>query len=135
MNDFSSAELVEIIFLSRSAMDVQLQYWISVTFAVVVAAFVAGERLAPMLRYFVATLYVLASVALTTTYYTSVTTIRQARELLGESAAILPAIPHISGVSRLLLFVLGSAAAIYFLLRVRGGKELDSRSSPRSGNE
>ena len=134
MSDFSSAELVEIIFLARSEMDLQLQYWLSVTFAVVVAAFVAGERLTPMLRYLVTTLYVLATVALTSTFYNSSMTSRQARELLGEAAAIIPAGTQVMVISRALLFGLGSAAAIYFLLRARGDKELDSRSRSRSDN-
>jgi len=37
MDQYSPAELLELYFLASSQMDVQFQFWVSITFAVLVA--------------------------------------------------------------------------------------------------
>ena len=45
MEQYSPAELSELFLQAQALIDTQFQYWMSITFAVVVAGFVAGERL------------------------------------------------------------------------------------------
>ena len=61
MNLISNAELVEIFLLSQENADAQFQYWLSVTFAVIVASSVAGERLNSKIRIWLTTLYLMAA--------------------------------------------------------------------------
>lgn len=61
MELISNAELVEIFLLSQENADAQFQYWLSVSFAVIVASSVAGERLNSKVRIWLTTLYLLAA--------------------------------------------------------------------------
>jgi hypothetical protein len=59
-DQFSPAELAELFILEQSEINQQFEIWMTVTFAVIVASFVAGERLVQRLRVVVATLCVLS---------------------------------------------------------------------------
>ena len=61
MEQLSNAELAELFLIMESAIYTQFEYWLTITFAVVVAAFVAGKRLNRNLRFALA-LHALASV-------------------------------------------------------------------------
>ena len=122
MDQYSFAELTEFYFLTRSDADTQFQFWISITFAVIIAAFAAGEHLTRKLRYIAATLYMLATIALVILFATAaVSALRIATVLSEADAFVLVVLPNsVWGtviVARWSLFILGTAAALYFLLR------------------
>jgi hypothetical protein len=50
MEELTSIDMVEAYFLASETIDAQFQYWLTVTFAVVVAAFAAGNRLTRPMR-------------------------------------------------------------------------------------
>ena len=50
MNERSNIDLLNLVLLQRSSIDLQFQFWLSITFAVVVASFTAGPRLIFQLR-------------------------------------------------------------------------------------
>jgi hypothetical protein len=54
-------ELTSVVFDLFRDMDSMIEFWIQATFAVVVAVFVAGNRLSRWMRRVIATLYLLAS--------------------------------------------------------------------------
>jgi hypothetical protein len=58
----SEYELTSLVFELFRDMDSMIEFWIQATFAVVVAVFVAGNRLSQWMRRVIATLYLLASV-------------------------------------------------------------------------
>jgi hypothetical protein len=58
----SEHELTSLVFELFRDMDSMIQFWIQATFAVVVAVFVAGDRLSGWMRRVVAALYLTASV-------------------------------------------------------------------------
>ena len=62
MDAISTAELLEIAMLLRDDLEDQFQFWLSITFAVIVASFIAGDRLRFSWRTIVGTLYLLATV-------------------------------------------------------------------------
>ena len=62
MDAISTAELLEIAMLLRDDLEDQFQFWLSITFAVIVASFIAGDRLRYSWRTIVGALYLLATV-------------------------------------------------------------------------
>jgi hypothetical protein len=117
MDKYSYAELTEFFFLAQSAMDTQFQYWITVTFAAVVAGFIAGERLTRLVRILAATLYILASVVLFMRFIGSALTMVGIQEfLMEEDAFALAQFGLRLAPLRISLFLVGTAAALFFLL-------------------
>ncbi len=121
MDQFSPAELTEIIFLARSSMDTQFQFWVSITFAALVAGFIAGDRLTQRMRYVAASLYALAALVLILRFFDAARTVVSVGDALREAGVtIFPGLGPVVVVlvvSRYLLFGLGTAAALYFLVR------------------
>ena len=62
--EITEVQLLELLLEVNQDIDTQFQVWISITFAVLVASFVAGPRLTMGARVGIATLYVCASVIL-----------------------------------------------------------------------
>ena len=116
MDQFSPAELVELWNIYESAIEAQFEFWLTVTFAVVVASFVAGKRLKRKLRVFVALLYVLAAVVLISRWYYIASDALMFRDALLEVGVTLSR-PWVTIISRILLVALGTSAALIFLLR------------------
>jgi ABC-type transport system involved in cytochrome c biogenesis permease subunit len=121
MDQFSPAELVELFYIRESVIDTQFQYWITITFAVIVAAFVAKKHLSKRLRSVVALLYLLATVVLISRWYYAAMDVGQ---LLGQlqELGVSTNLPWVTIISRVLLVALGTSAALIFLLseKLRG---------------
>ena len=121
MDLISNAELVEIYWLIQERVDAQFQYWLSVSFAVIVACFVAGERLNSKLRLLLTALYFLAAGVFIMKYFTNQTALimyvseMNSRALnyrdLGASEYLLPTIVWF----RQILFLVGTITTIWFL--------------------
>ena len=125
MEQYSPAELSELFLQAQALIDTQFQYWMSITFAVVVAGFVAGKRLTLRLRCIVGVLYALATFTLLIrTMTTGADAVAIANTLQESGSIIFHTGPSII-LSRLLLFGLGKIAALYFLLVSRRASELD----------
>ena len=107
-------------FIATSVADTQFQYWLYVTFAVVVAGFSAGGRLTPRLRYLVAMLYGLASFTLIYRYFGAIVIAVTFTEELLESGVELQFAVWPLGIARIFLFGLGTFVALYFLFGERG---------------
>ena len=115
MDLFSPAELTELVFTRESVIDGQFQFWITITFAVIVANFVAGNRLSRRSRFVIALLYALAVVVLSSRWYyvaVEVTTLRRQLDELG----FVINFPWVTVISRVVLVMLGTAATVIFLL-------------------
>ena len=50
MNDISTSDLLNLVLTQRGNIDLQFQFWLTITFAVIVAAYSAGDRLDRRLR-------------------------------------------------------------------------------------
>ena len=61
MEQLSPAELLEFIMLHESVIDSQLQFWMTATFAIVVASFAARDVLTHRMRLIVSGLYLVAT--------------------------------------------------------------------------
>jgi hypothetical protein len=69
MDAIETSELIDLMLVLRESMDMQIQFWISVTFAVVVASFSAGMRLSFRLRVLSVILYLVATAAFISRWY------------------------------------------------------------------
>lgn len=126
MDQLTLAEIYELGHLAAVRMDTQFQYWLSVTFAVVVAAFVAGDRLNEPLRYLAAILYLLAAFVLISQFrYEGVTAFIFGQAMSESGLDMLPAVGYPVVVARFVLFALGTLAALYFLLRPQDQRRSD----------
>ena len=118
MDAFSAAELSELWFQAQAAADTQFQYWLTITFAVVVAGFVAGERLSNKLRILAAALYLLATFLLMQRFGHMATGSGPYQQALIERGIdALPRQGLTIVITRVAVFLLGTASALYFLLR------------------
>ena len=115
MDQFSPAALAELYFIRESVIDAQFQFWITITFAVIVANFIAGKRLSKRSRYAAALLYSLAVVVLGSRWYYVALDATQFRAQLRELGIVLE-IPIITIFARVILVALGTAASLIFLL-------------------
>jgi len=115
VEQYSAAELTEIALSATSMADVQFQYWLTVTFAAVVAAFVAGQRLNLLLRSIAAVLYLLTAILLVSRFYSAVTIFGFMWSALADRGIEIPSNP-VAWLFRGSVFVLGTGAAILFLL-------------------
>ena len=118
MENYTFAELTEFYLLGQAAMDTQFYYWLTVTFAAVVAGFVAADRLTWSLRILVAVLYLLAASVLVIRFVTSARVIADIQSFLQEAnALVLESYNAYLVLLRATLLILGTAAALFFLLR------------------
>ena len=88
----------------------------TVTFAVIVASFAAGERLVYKLRLVAASLYVLAVVVILSRWYYAANDAEIFKAALNE-VGVMVQTPWITLFARLTLIILGTLAALVFLLR------------------
>ena len=115
MDQFSPAELAELFFNRESVIDTQFQYWITITFAVIVANFVAGKRLSLRSRYVVSLLYALAVAVLVSRWSYVADDALQFRQQLEQMGVVLN-FPLFTVISRVALVAFGTAATLIFLL-------------------
>ena len=127
-------ELIELIQNSYAAVDLQFQYWLTITFAAVVASFLARNQLNLGLRLALVSLYALSAlqiVLVSMAHLEYGSFLAAALQDLGVSPPItyLPAV----GLVRRSVVGFGTIATIVFILRpdflglVDSGPSVDSR--------
>ena len=116
MDQIPTADLLSLLLTQRGSIDLQFQFWLSITFAVIVAGFVAGRRLDFKLRLLAAALYVLATAHLGTRWmYDGGVGERWVAVLVSRGVDI--GIPWVSVYLRMAVMLLGTVSALVFLLR------------------
>ena len=68
MESLSIADLTEMVLMVSNAQDDQFQYWLSISFAVIVASFIAKEKITERLSIIVIIIYLLATLLLLVKY-------------------------------------------------------------------
>jgi hypothetical protein len=116
MDQIPTADLLNLLLMQRASIDLQFQFWLTITFAVIVAAFVAGRRLHYGLRLLAATLYALASIHLALRWMHDGAVGARWVEIL-ETRGVDIGLPWLAVYFRTALMVLGTVSALVFLLR------------------
>ena len=114
MEQPSIADLLELIMMAESSIDTQFQFWLTVTFATIVASFVARNLLTSKMRMITSALYLVATFVLASRWYYDAQDIVVYIEMLATLNYTNPP-PIATSFSRMLLMVLGTFATIYFL--------------------
>jgi hypothetical protein len=116
MDQISTSDLLSLLLTQRASIDLQFQFWLSITFAVIVAGFVAGGRLDRKLRVLAAVLYVLATAHLATRWiYDGGVGERWVNVLVSRGVDI--GIPWVAAYLRMAVMLLGTVSALVFLFR------------------
>ncbi len=125
MDQISAAELFELVILSEASIDNQFQFWLSITFAAVVASFITEQRLTHSLRLALSCAYLLATVVLMSRwYYDGVRLFGFGAEL--QKLGFTGHVPWITLISRAVLMIAGSVVTVWFVyfgFRKRGNSE------------
>ena len=101
--------------MERSSIDMQFQFWLTITFAVLVAGFVAGQRLNRGLRWLAALLYALASAHLMLRWMYDGTVGQHWVEELNRRGVDI-AIPWTAVFLRMALMGIGTISTLIFLV-------------------
>ena len=62
--ELNNEELIQLYDAVYSSINSQFELWITITFAVIIASYIAGHRLEKVLQYLIATLYTAVSILL-----------------------------------------------------------------------
>lgn len=119
-------ELTTLVYDLFQEMDVQIQFWMQATFAVVVAVFFAGERLSRGIRRVVASLYLVASLMAALRWALTLRRVLAYRaEMEASGFSDIPTDPWIVGPVTVLIigmFIGGVVSTLYFLARPSAGR-------------
>jgi hypothetical protein len=125
MDQVSTADLLNLLLAQRSSIDLQFQFWFTITFAVLAAGFVAGQRLRRGLRWLAALLYAMASVHLMLRWMNDgALGERWVEELVRRGVDF--SIPWPAVYLRVALMIVGTVGTLVFLITA-------ARQDPRPG--
>ena len=124
-NELTKEELIEALAFGYSQIDSQFEIWLTITFAVIIASYIAGHRLAPWLRYCFAILYTAVSALLLLMLYN---TVRISISLIGDSNSYIGPVPEdplllTIVILRNLVWFGGTLVTVLFILK--GFRERD----------
>jgi hypothetical protein len=127
--EIPEVQLLQAFLEVNSDIDTQFQVWVSITFAVLVASFVAGHRLSRIARTGLVALYLCAAAVLLIRYLRAGALLPYVQDLYALYDVVAPAGVGISGPAGLLrmaLFTLGSFVAALSVLFPGLGKLKES---------
>lgn len=116
MDQIGLNEIITIIFNLRQSMDIQIQFWISVTFALVVVSYSAGARLSFQLRLLAGVLYALATSTFIARWIHDYLEMQLFLSELTTKGIELGTL-EIAATLRLLLLIFGAISALIFLFK------------------
>ena len=114
--ELTNEELIQLYDVVTGGVNAQFELWITITFAVIIASYLAGHRLARSFQYLIATLYTAVSVLLFLMLLSAIQFSQQFDQLnLGASSEsdLLLAIV----VLRTSVWILGTIATIVFIFK------------------
>ncbi len=114
MDSLTSAELLELLLLSEAAVDYQVEFWLTVSFATIVASFAARHLLTKKMRWLVSFLYLASTFVFVSRWYYNAYDALIYNEVLTSRGIEMP-VGYVSGVARMILFAAGTLATVYFL--------------------
>jgi len=128
----SEFEIRELIFNTNSIISDQFQFWMAATFAVVVASYTAGPRLAVWARVCVAVLYVAAVATFFLRYRAAAATLVEQSRWLAELIYGGPdltsrTMPRLVGLLRQYVMLGGTLLAVVLIFKPSTAHPLDPK--------
>mgnify|MGYP001030155558 CR=1 FL=1 len=114
--ELTNEELIQLYDVVTSSVNAQFELWLTITFSVIIASYLAGHRLASLLQNLMATLYLAVSVLLYLMLVGAVQFSQQFEALntvTSSNSSLVLAIV----VLRTLVWVLGTIATIVFIFK------------------
>jgi hypothetical protein len=121
MESISTSELLELVLISEQFIDSQIEFWLQVTFATIVASFAGAKFLTRTTKAIVSVLYILATVVFVSRWGYEAIDILMYFDALRVRGLDLEA-PWVTVVSRACLVLVGTLATLYFV-NIRFTKE------------
>ena len=115
MDSISTADLLELGLLLRDDIEDQFEFWLSVTFAVIAASFVAGAKLKLSWRAIVGGLYILTTSLFYIRFRMSGALLNSYVQEAIDRGAIWTEVGAPLPMLRTLIFAAGTIATIWFL--------------------
>jgi Ca2+/Na+ antiporter len=112
----TEVDLLPLFLDINEDIDTQFQFWISITFAVLVASFVADERLSRIERRVITALYLCAATIILLRYGSAIAHQQAVLALFTANGLSQPAVPAVAGLLRFALFTFGSLVAALSVL-------------------
>lgn len=114
METISTAELIELISILSSAMDSQFQYWLAVSFALIIAGYMVGDKMSKRVRFVLTLLYILVTIVFLGRWaFTAVNIGMLTNELLARDVSWL----RMGGtlwITRVMVMLGGTVASVWF---------------------
>lgn len=114
MDSITTTDLLQLILASEQFIDDQIEFWLTVTFATIVASFAGDKLLTVQNRIIVSVLYILATILFMSRWYYEFLDLTVYIELLGSRDVRLDT-PVVTIFSRLALVAAGTLATLYFV--------------------
>ena len=116
MDSLSTAEIYELYFMVQEQLDVQFQYWLSISFALVIATYIGRETIEYKIRRIASILYMVCTVMFFFKYISSMS--HAARISMELTLRDIPA-ENVFGLIvlplRVIIFVCGTLTTIWFV--------------------
>lgn len=112
----TTEELIELVTYTVTTINAQFELWITITFAVIIASYIAGHKLSRSLQYLIATLYALVSVLLFAMLVGAVRFMGRF-DAGGLFASEVDLLQYFIGLLRVVVWVLGSVATLIFIFK------------------
>lgn len=123
----TEVDLLPLFLDVNQDIDTQFQFWISITFAVLVASFVADERLSRIERRVITALYLCAAIIILARYSSALAHQQDVLDLFAANGLAQPAAPALAFLLRTILFTFGSLVTALSVLFPKFGAR---RASP-----
>ncbi len=111
----SDSELHELVFLALAQTDMSFQFWLTITFAVIVVAFLASHHLSGLLVSIISVLYLLTTTILISRIRLSGQMYRQYIDVI-EEIQFPRVVVAVTAYLRPVVLALGTVSALAFLL-------------------
>lgn len=118
-SEITREEFIELIAVTSGSIDSQFELWLTVTFAVIIASYLAGHKLSPGLQHLIAILYTFVSILLFMLLWQAVFLMDF---MLGDLASWGPYRIVVAAL-RVIVWVIGSVATLIFIYK--GHKDPD----------
>jgi len=120
----TNEELIDLYGVTFSVIHSQFELWLTITFAVIIASYIAGHKLSRLFQFLIAGLYLFVTTLLFLMFMTAV---QYANQMIGTpDAMILFDSPMTRAVAilRVGIWVLGSIITVAFIFRGHRDGEL-----------
>jgi hypothetical protein len=114
LDGVSTGEILQLMIEHEQFIDSQVEFWLTVTFATIVASFVGKSVLTKTMRRIATVLYLVASAVFVSRM------LYEAQDLIGyidmlEPRGVLINPPYLTAIARYILIILGVSATVYFV--------------------